>query len=130
MMHLPVHLAEEARLGGPICFRWMYQVERYLRTLKGFVRNKAHPEGSIAEGYISEECLTFCSRFFEDISTKLNRPERHESAAASEPPSGLSIFGRFVGLSIFGRFDYRLEGLTTEGKDVLLRVFLILKCTG
>ena len=35
MMHLPVHLAEEARLGGPVCYRWMYPVERYLRTLKG-----------------------------------------------------------------------------------------------
>jgi hypothetical protein len=92
MMHLPVHLAEEARLGGPVCYRWMYLVERYLRTLKGYVKNKAHPEGSIAEGYRAEECLTFCSRFFDNISTKLLRPERHESAGASEEPSGLSIF--------------------------------------
>ena len=64
MMHLPVHLADEARLGGLVCYRWMYPVERYLRTLKGYVKNKACPEGSIAEGYISEECLTFCSHFF------------------------------------------------------------------
>ena len=64
MMHLPVHIAWEASIGGPVCYRWMYPVERYLRTLKGYVRNKACPEGSIAEGYISEECLTFCSRFF------------------------------------------------------------------
>ena len=64
MMHLPVHLADEARLGGLVCYRWMYPVERYLRTLKGYVKNKARPEGSIAEGYISEECHTFCSRFF------------------------------------------------------------------
>jgi hypothetical protein len=32
MVHLPVHLAEEALLGGPVCYRWMYPVERYLRT--------------------------------------------------------------------------------------------------
>jgi hypothetical protein len=64
MMHLPVHLAEEAKLGGPVSYRWMYPVERYLRTLKGYVRNKAHPEGSIVEGYISEECMTFCACFF------------------------------------------------------------------
>ena len=67
-------------------------MERYLRTLKGYVRNKACPEGSIAEGYISEECLTFCSQFFEDVSTKLNRPDRQERSAVNEPPSGLSIF--------------------------------------
>lgn len=73
MVHLPIHIAEEARLGGPVFYRWIYLVERYLRTLKGYVRNKACPEGSIAERYISEECLTFCSRFFEDFSTKMNR---------------------------------------------------------
>jgi hypothetical protein len=27
MMHLPVRLAEEAKLGGPVCYRWMYPVE-------------------------------------------------------------------------------------------------------
>ncbi len=78
MMHLLVHIASEARIGGHVCYRWMYPVERYLRTLKGYVRNKACPEGSIAEVYISEECLTFCVRFFEDVSTKVNRPERQE----------------------------------------------------
>ena len=70
----------------------MYLVERYLRTVKGYVRNKAHPEGSIAEAYIAEECLTFCSRVL-DVDTKLNRVDRHESTAVNEPPSGLSIFG-------------------------------------
>jgi hypothetical protein len=29
------------------------------------VKNKAQPEGSIAEGYCMEECMTFCSRFIE-----------------------------------------------------------------
>jgi len=28
MEHLPIHLAYEARLGGPIQYRWMYQFER------------------------------------------------------------------------------------------------------
>ncbi|XP_050255283.1 uncharacterized protein LOC126701217 [Quercus robur] len=50
MMHLPIHLAYEAKVAGPVQYRWMYPIERYLRTLKGYVRNKAHPEGSIAEG--------------------------------------------------------------------------------
>jgi len=29
MFHLPIHLAREARLGGPVHFRWMYSFERY-----------------------------------------------------------------------------------------------------
>jgi hypothetical protein len=110
MMHLLVHLAEEAKLGGPMCYRWMYPVERYLHTLKGYVRNKAHLEGSIAEGYISEECMVFCSRFLKDVDTKLSRPECHESTAVNEPPSGLSVFGNF---------DYSKKGFIIEKVDSL-----------
>ena len=105
MIHLPIHLAEEAKLGGPVCYRWMYPIERYLRTLKAYVRNKAHPEGSIAEGYILEECMTFCSRFLQDVETKLNHADRHEAAAVNEPPSGLSVFANI---------DYTKKGFTVE----------------
>lgn len=94
MMHLPIHLAEEARLGGPVSYRWMYPIERYLRTLKGYVRNRAQPEGSIAEAYIMEECMTFCSQFFDNMDTKLNRPECHEGVASNESPFGISIFSK------------------------------------
>ena len=50
MEHLPIHLADEALLGGASQFRWMYPIERYLLTLKQYVRNRAHAEGSIAKG--------------------------------------------------------------------------------
>ncbi|XP_055803422.1 uncharacterized protein LOC129872461 [Solanum dulcamara] len=50
MIHLPIHLVREAKLGGPVQYRDMYPIERYLRTLKGDVRNLGRPEGSIAEG--------------------------------------------------------------------------------
>ncbi|XP_057740110.1 uncharacterized protein LOC130957259 [Arachis stenosperma] len=62
MVHLTVHLVDEVTLGGPVHYRWMYPIERYLGRLKQYVRNRAQPEGSIAEGYLSEEILTFCSR--------------------------------------------------------------------
>nr|GEY57376.1 hypothetical protein [Tanacetum cinerariifolium] len=39
--------------------RWMFSFERYMKKLKGYVRNKAKPEGSLAEGYVVEEALTF-----------------------------------------------------------------------
>ncbi|CAN1791692.1 hypothetical protein LINPERHAP1_LOCUS19427, partial [Linum perenne] len=75
MVHLAVHLPHEAKLGGPVQYRWMYPIERFLGTLKGFVRNKAHPEGSIAESYIVNECLTFCSMYLDGIETQFNAPE-------------------------------------------------------
>jgi hypothetical protein len=122
-MHLPVRLVEKAKLGGPVCYRWMYLVERYLRTLKGYVRNKAHLEGSIVEGHISEECMVFCSRFLNDVDTKLNRPECHESATVNEPPSGLSVFGNI---------DYSKKGFIIEKVDSLemqqMRHYIITNC--
>jgi hypothetical protein len=66
MVHLPIHLANEVRLGGLVQFRWMYPTERNLCKLKSYVCNRAHPEGSIAEGYLAEEALTFCSRYLHE----------------------------------------------------------------
>ncbi|KAL5570407.1 hypothetical protein UlMin_026982 [Ulmus minor] len=48
MIHLVLHLPEEAILGGPVYMRWMYPFER----------NTAKPEGSISEGYVVDEALT------------------------------------------------------------------------
>uniref|UniRef100_A0A2N9ESG6 DUF4216 domain-containing protein n=1 Tax=Fagus sylvatica TaxID=28930 RepID=A0A2N9ESG6_FAGSY len=50
MVHLLTHLATEAKIAGPVHYRWMYPIERYLARLKSHVRNKAHIEGSIAKG--------------------------------------------------------------------------------
>ncbi|CAH9051690.1 unnamed protein product [Cuscuta epithymum] len=65
MIHLPIHLAREARLCGPVHFRWMYPFERYMKALKKCVRNTARPEGCIAESYLAEECIAFCREFLE-----------------------------------------------------------------
>ena len=72
MVHVVMHLPEEALNGGPVHMRWMYPFERYLGTLKHFVKNRAKPEGSIAEAYVIEEALLFCARYLED---QKNDPE-------------------------------------------------------
>lgn len=74
---------------------------RYLGTLKSYVRNRARPEGSIAEGYLSEECLTFCSMYLHGVETRFNRPERNYDGGAVKNV-GLSVFshsGRAFGKS-------------------------------
>ena len=72
MIHLVVHLANEARLAGQIQYRWMYPIERFLKKLKDYVGNKVCPEGSIVEGYLLEETISFYSIYMEDISTHFN----------------------------------------------------------
>nr|GEY86785.1 hypothetical protein [Tanacetum cinerariifolium] len=68
MIHLVIHLPLKDLKGGPIHPRWMFPFERYIKKLKGYVRNKAKPEGSIAEGYVAEEALTFSSHYFQDVT--------------------------------------------------------------
>lgn len=56
------------------------------------MRNRAQPEGSIAEGYIAEECMIFCSRYLPNVESKTNRPQRNydETAIGSAQPYKLS----------------------------------------
>ncbi|KAK1369631.1 hypothetical protein POM88_035723 [Heracleum sosnowskyi] len=80
MVHLLVHLCRELEYGGPAHVRCMFPIERYLGKLKSYVRNRSKPEGSIAEGYLAEECLTFCSRFLGgDAGSKITKPAKFET---------------------------------------------------
>ncbi|GJY83591.1 hypothetical protein Tco_0496967 [Tanacetum coccineum] len=54
------------------------------RLLPVGVRAKA--EGSIAEGYVADEALTFCSMYLEDIETRFNRPDRNGDTPISDIP--------------------------------------------
>jgi len=94
MIHLAVHLPREAMYGGPVQYRWMYKIERFLCKLKRYVRNKARPEGSIAEGYIIDECLTFCSMYLTDIETRFNREHRNDDGSSSKDEHVLDIFSK------------------------------------
>ena len=49
---------------------------RYLGFMKHLMHNRARPEGSIAENYISNESLNFISRYLRGVETRLNRPQR------------------------------------------------------
>lgn len=65
--------------------------------LKDYVRNRAHPEGSIAEGYIAEECLIFCSRYLEGVETAFNRPQRNYDIVENLEIYKFSSGGRVIG---------------------------------
>jgi hypothetical protein len=47
----------------------MHPVEHYMKTLKGYVRNKARLEGSMVEGYTIEEALGFYIKYLWDFTT-------------------------------------------------------------
>ena len=90
MVHLSVHLPDEAMLRGPVQYGWMYPIERRLGTLKNFVRNRARPEGSIAEAYMASDTLTFCSRYMKDVDTRFNQDD--DSGTEMPLPNDMSVF--------------------------------------
>jgi hypothetical protein len=63
MQHTLIHLVDEVEACGPVGGRWMYPCERYLGTLKSYVRSRSHPEASMANGYAAEEALGFCTKY-------------------------------------------------------------------
>ena len=118
MIHVMVHLPEEALLAGPINYRWMYPIERYifliiclciiiphllicivlfyfgrlLGELKKSVRNKAKPEGSIIEAWVQYESLTFYGMYLKDVETAFNRPQRNNDGGMRNEK--LSVFAQ------------------------------------
>ncbi|XP_074377850.1 uncharacterized protein LOC141719377 [Apium graveolens] len=66
MIHLIVHLVWELRLCGPVCYRWTYVFERFNKVTKSYVKNCYHPEGCIAESYLGEESVEFCTEFLKE----------------------------------------------------------------
>lgn len=48
-VYLVVHLVKETQLCGPTYMRWMYPAERYMKILKGYVKNQSRTKGCIAK---------------------------------------------------------------------------------
>ena len=95
MQHLILHLPREARLGGPVQFRWCYPIERSLKILRKKCGNKAKIEASVAEAFRVEEVSNFTTTYY----TENLPPNVHKSLPRyndDESSSTLSLFkGQF-----------------------------------
>ncbi|XP_074356729.1 uncharacterized protein LOC141696494 [Apium graveolens] len=90
MFHISVHLVREVELCGPIFLRWMYPFERYMKTFKGYIRNRARAEGCIAEAYIAEEAVE-CLVDNEEVTIGVAKKGRHTKDSICKPLSGATI---------------------------------------
>jgi hypothetical protein len=64
MQHLLVYIPYEAKVGGPVQYRWIYHIKRALKYHRAMVGNKARVEGSIAESFLVKEITYFWSVYF------------------------------------------------------------------
>jgi hypothetical protein len=61
-----IHLVDQIHTLGPLYLHSMFPYEWYLIVLKSYVLNHAHPEGSIMEGYTTEEVVECCADYVKD----------------------------------------------------------------
>lgn len=124
MEHLPIHLVYEARVGGPVHYRWMYPFERFLHGLKKKVKNKARVEGSICEAYLLEETSIFCSHYFEShVQSRSRRVPRNDDGGVSSEFPPISIFnhpGRPQGTS--------KKRFITDEERTEIQCYVLLNC--
>jgi len=62
----------------------MYPIERYIKVLKVFVRQKARPEGSIVEGYLIQERICMFNDKFEEFEAKSDQAWNEEPEDCKE----------------------------------------------
>lgn len=69
----------------------MYPVERYMKILKGYVKNLRRPEASIVERYIAKEAIKFCSGYMLEAETIGIPKSRHEGRCAGKGTRDLKL---------------------------------------
>jgi len=72
MTHLPLHLVQQLFTCGLMHYRWMYPIERYMKSLKDYVQTLSHPKDSIAEGYRLDDTLGFCTKYMHQRNSALS----------------------------------------------------------
>jgi hypothetical protein len=70
------HLIKEIKLLGPVFLHQMYAYETLNRILKSFIRNRAYPEGSMVQGYCTEEVIEWALNYA-DLSNLIGVPKFH-----------------------------------------------------
>jgi hypothetical protein len=61
-----IYLVDQIHTSDPLYIHSIFSYERYLAVLKSYVRNRAHPEGSIMECYTTEEVVECCANYVKD----------------------------------------------------------------
>ena len=72
--HYLIHQVEDMELCGPLHTRSMWMVERNLNALKAFVRQRAHPEGSIMHVYMVYQSMVYISQYLPNLAKNVNLP--------------------------------------------------------
>jgi hypothetical protein len=80
MVHLLIHLMDDIIHLGPTFLHNMKPFERLNGVIKGFVRNRSRPNGSITKGFLTYECVSFFQNYLrteeDDTDDPVGLPKR------------------------------------------------------
>ncbi|KAK1626767.1 hypothetical protein QYE76_001082 [Lolium multiflorum] len=77
-VHLLLHVVEDIKQLGPTFLHNMMPFERQNGGMKGYVRNRARPDASMAKGFLTYECISFGQNYLstEDDEDHVGLPPR------------------------------------------------------
>ncbi|KAK1609935.1 hypothetical protein QYE76_033608 [Lolium multiflorum] len=81
-VHLLLHVVEDIKQLGPTFLHNMMPFERQNGVMKGYVRNRARLDASMAKGFLTYECISFCQNYLstEDDEDHVGLPPGRTSA--------------------------------------------------
>jgi hypothetical protein len=82
-VHFTTHLIKEIKLLGPVFLHQVYVYERFNGILKSFVRNRAYSDGSMVQGYCTEETVEWALNYA-DPSNPIGVPKSHHEGRLIE----------------------------------------------
>jgi hypothetical protein len=92
MIHLIIHLIHQIEVLGPSYLYEMWAYERFMSVLSRYVYNRAYLEGSMIEGYTTEEVVECCQEYLE-VQRGIGNPDsRHKDRLAGKGTSGRKTF--------------------------------------
>jgi hypothetical protein len=94
MQHLILHLSYEARMTGPVQYRWSHPLERCQKRLKTKVKNRFCVEACIAEACVLEEISSFPSIYFPEHVNTVHNPIPRYNVDTQLDDCQLSLFSR------------------------------------
>ena len=103
-----IHTVDQIWALGPLYLHEMWTYERFMSILNQYILNRAHPEGSMIDGYSTEEVIESCLGYLQDnVSIGLPTPR---------------FLGRLKGVGTVGRkifIDKDFKGVQQEHYSIL-----------
>jgi hypothetical protein len=83
-----MHMVNQIEQLGPVYLHQMWTYEQFMSTLNRYIHNRAYPEGSMIETYMTEEAINWCMRYIRDGRAIGLSVHQHEGRTARKGCTG------------------------------------------